>query len=189
MKFLLLILLFPVFSFGQFRKLDTLPPGGYSKKVLKIERKNHQCVKLQKKEFAEILKQYPYNSAAKVQLVSFKAEKLPIENDTVNYSKLFEVIDLSFQQIDSLTNIIYNIGFGGTILIVEELSCYNPRNGIIFIDSKGLAFEYIEICFECEQIIANSDKIDFGEICNEKFNLIKQQFNRAGIKHGTSNIE
>ena len=188
MKFILILaLLFSNFSYGQFRKLALRPPspGGYPKSVLKIEKQNHKCVNLPKKSFSTILKKYPFHETAQIQLVSFKGDKLPIENDTVCYSKLSEIKNLSIRQVDSLTNIMYNIGFGGTILLVEEMACYNPRNAILFIDTLGKAFEYIEICFECEQTVKSSEKIDFGEVCNEKFNLIKQQFIRAGIHYGT----
>lgn len=192
MKFsLILALLFSSFSYGQFRKLDIRPPspGGYPKSVLKIEKENHKCVNLQKKDFPTILKKYPFVKTAKIQLVSFKENKLPIENDTVCYSKLYEVKTLTLQQIDSLTNIMYNIGFGGTILLIEKMNCYNPRNAILFIDKDGKAFEFIEICFECEQTVNSSDKIDFGEVCNEKFNLLKKQFLNAGIIYGTKITE
>lgn len=188
MKFsLLFVLLFSSCSYGQYRKLDTLPPppGGYPKSVLKIERENHKCVNLPKKSFSTILKKYPFNKTTQIQLVSFKGDKLPIENDTICYSKLYEVKTLTIQQVDSLTNIMYNIGFGGTILFVEEIACYDPRNAILFTDTSGKAFEYIEICFECEHTVNSSEKIDFGEVCNQKFNLIKQQFIRAGIIYGT----
>jgi len=184
---LIVIILFSTTSYGQFRKLDTLPPrpGGYPKSVLKIEKENHKCVSLPKKSFSTILKKYPFNNAAKIQLVSFKVNNLPLENDTVCYSKLFEVKTLTLRQIDSLTNVMYNIGFGGTILIVQEINCYNPRNAILFIDNTEKVFEFIEICFECQQTVNSSDKIDFGEVCNEKFSLIKQQFLSAGINYGT----
>ncbi len=188
MKFsLIFTLLFTSFSYGQFRKLDIRPPspGGYPKSVLKIEKENHKCVSLPKKSFSTILKKYPLNKAAQIQLVSFKGFKLPIENDTVCISKLNEVKTLTLLQVDSLTNIMYNIGFGGTILILEEMACYQPRNAILFIDSSGKVFEYIEICFECKQTVNSSEKIDFGELCNEKFNLVKHQFLNTGINYGT----
>lgn len=184
------ILLFAVFfsmdSFAQFRKLDTLPPaaGGYPKSILKIEAENHKCVKLPKKSFSTILKKYPFTKTAQIKLVSFKGTTLPFENDTVCFSKLTEIQTLTLSQIDSLTDLMYNVGFGGTILIVEELSCYNPRNAILFIDSSGKTFEFIEICFECEQVVCSSEMVDFGEICNEKFSLVKKQFLHAGIKYG-----
>lgn len=188
MKYILFItLFFSLNTFGQFRKLDIKPPspGGYPKSVLKIEAENHKCVKLPKKSFSTILKKYPFDRTSQIKLVSFKGFKLTIENDTVCLSKLNEIKTLTLRQIDTLTNIMYNIGFGGTILIVEEMACYNPRNAILFVDSSGKTFEYIEICFECQQTVNSSEKIDFGEVCNEKFSLIKQQFIKAGIEYGT----
>ncbi len=188
MKYILVIaIFFSMNSFAQFRKLDTLPPsaGGYPKSVLKIEAENHKCVKLPKKSLSTILQKYPFNKTAQIQLVSFKGPNLPVQNDTVCFSKLNEIKTLTLSEIDSLTNIMYNIGFGGTILLIKEMSCYDPRNAILFVDSSGKIFEFIEICFECRQTVSSSDEIDFGEACNEKFNLIKKQFLQAGIKYGT----
>jgi adenylate cyclase class IV len=187
MKFSLIItLLFSTLTYGQFRKLEIKPPsvGGYPKSVLKIEKQNHKCVNLPKKTFSTILKKYPFNKTAQIKLVSFKGFKLPIENDTVCFSKLYEIKTLTLRQIDSLTNIMYNIGFGGTILIIQEMACYQPRNAIIFVDNFGKAFEYIEICFECEQTVNSSERIEFGEACDEKFNLLKRQFQNSGISYG-----
>ena len=84
---------------------------------------------------------------------------------------------------------MYNIGFGGSILLVGEIACYEPRYAILFIDKEGKAFEFIEICFECQKTVNSSDKIYFGEVCNEKFNLLKKLFLNAGINYGTKVTE
>ena len=188
MRFALLLLaFFTTTAYGQFLKLSTKPPppGGYPEAVLKIEKANHTCVKLPTKSFATLIKKYPFNKSAQIQLASFKGDKLQLQTDSGRSANLYEVNTLQLPQIQSLTNVMYNIGFGGTILLVEELACYDPKNAIVFIDSTGNAFEFIEICFECQQFNSSSENIDFGEVCNEKFNLLKQEFIRAGVLYGT----
>lgn len=189
-KYLLLfvVISLSVSSFGQvkYRKLPEAPPpvGGYPKNILAIEKKNHDCVRINVKSFSQRLKKYPYNKVTRVQLVSFEGERLPMMNDTVCYSKLKEIKTLTLSQIDSLTDILYNVGFGGTILIIREMSCYSPRNAILFVNSDDKVFEYIELCFECEQFVVSSDKIEFGDTCNQKFTMLKKLFIRAGINYG-----
>ena len=172
---------------AKFRKSKTElpPPGGYSRSVLTIERKNHECVRINVKSFSQRLKKYPYNKATQIQLASFEGFRIPLLNDTICYSKLKEVKNLTLLQIDSLTDLLYNVGFGGTILLEVEMACYDPRNAIIFIDSTGKAFAFIEICFECEQFVVSSEKIKFGDICNQKFSMLKKLFKNAGILYGT----
>ena len=177
---------------AKFRKLDPgkePPPPGYSKAVLAIERKNHECVRINVKSFSQRLKQYPYNKTSQIQLVSFEGCKIPFLNDSVCYSKLKEIKTLTFLQVDSLTDILYNVGYGGTILLEKEMACYNPRNGILFIDSSGKTFDYIELCFECQNFKVSSEKIKFGDICDQKFSMLKNLFKKGGIQYGTQEQE
>lgn len=186
----LLLLLISNLSYGQFKKLKLRSPAeGYSKQQLMIEKGNHKCIHIKKETFSSIIKKYPFNESSKIILVSFRGSRLPRENDSICYSKLLETQVLTLTQIDSLTNIMYNIGYGGTVLIEKEDNCYDPRNAILFVNSSDKIFEYIEICFECEQIVTSSQRINFGDSCNEKFDLIKKQFRNAGIVFGISKTE
>lgn len=67
-------------------------------------------------------------------------------------------------------------------MTVEE--CYNPRNAILFIDSQGKAFEFIEICFECERAITGSDKISLGGMCDQKMGMLKLFFKSNKVEYG-----
>jgi hypothetical protein len=177
---------------GQKNKIDTVPPKVQTKKQIEAERKNHECVQRNRYNFSNKLKNYPFNKASQIKIVSFLKQpneataSLPKENDTICYSKLSEIRNLSIIEVDTLTDILYNIGFRGAILRESEMSCYEPRNAILFIDKNGRTFEYIEICFECEQTTLSSDKIILGDICNQKFGLIKKFFRKAGIMYGTN---
>ncbi len=182
---------------GQKNNLAKNPPQPPTKKELEMEEKNHHCVKKTNKPFTERLKRYPFNLAAQIQLVSFKAgadtsqfqdmkdlDSLPRLNDTVCYSKLTELKSITFSQVDKLTDILYNYGFSGTIHIGSISLCYFPRNAILFLDKNGKVFEYIEICFECNKIKENSNKISLGQMCEEKMAMLKDFFKTVGIEYG-----
>ncbi|MBK8521301.1 MAG: hypothetical protein WAT20_00820 [Ferruginibacter sp.] len=171
---------------GQKIKLTLKPPGPntYSKAELAQEKKNHNCIHKNRISFSKISKQYPYNQTSQIQLVSFTDRYLPMLNDSVDYSKLSEVKTLNLKQIDTLTDILYNVGFGGTILLIEEMNCYSPRNAILFLNASGKQFAFLELCFECEDFRSSSENIKFGDKCNQKFPMLKKLFKNAGIVHG-----
>ena len=196
MKYFLsyLLIIFSSFTVNAQRELDSIaksPPSSkpWPKRILAMEKKNHTCVRKSTTSFSARIRKFPFNQAAQIRLISFKGRQIPILNDTVDYSKLEEVKTLTLRQIDSLTDIIYNIGYGGTILIIEEMKCYDPRNAILFVNSKGETFAFIEICFECFQISARPENIGVGDLCDEKFSLLKRQFLNAGILYGTKILE
>lgn len=160
------------------QNLDSLallppPPGGYSKRILKIEKQNHDCIVTNKLSATCRLKQYPFNAAQKIQVVSFAGFKLPLIDSNVNYSKIEEVKTLSHSQTDALTQIIYNISFRGTTLFEEEIKCYDPRHAILFLDINGNLFEYLEICLECQNFVSTSEAITLGDKCSTKFRYLE----------------
>ena len=137
------------------------------------------------------------NKATQIQFVSFLLKQdvpvdkegfysLPLLNDTVQYSKLHEIKTIDSFQIDILSDIFSNVGYKGEIFKIEEIKCYDPRNAILFIDSTGKMFAYIEICFECRHIFTKPEKINIGDECNQKYDMMKKLFKNAGIVHGTT---
>jgi hypothetical protein len=182
-------------TFGQKQK-EPSPPKAMTKHMQAIEDKNHECVHTTKYSLQQRLTFYPFNHAAQIILVSFDnkpdsnglieigSNKLPMIANTIDYSKLDEIKTITNQQIDTLTGILYNNGYRGRIMIISE-SCYNPRNAILFIDSIGRTFAFIELCFECGGHRESSDKVQTGEFCNEKYDLLKNFFKSSGIEIGT----
>ena len=166
--------------------------------------RSHNCARVKSIPLAERLKHYPFDLTKEVKFVSFKSsydtlfggyynDSLPRKNDTVCFSKLFEIITLTPPQVDRLTNLIYNYGFkfnykpkGNVYFIGTTMNCYNPRNAILFLDKNNKVFEFIEICFECKQTRTSSDNVSLGTECNQKLLLIKDLFKEAGIKYGVS---
>ena len=108
----------------------------------------------------------------------------------VDYRRIEEFRDLSKKAIDSLTDILYNIGYTPikcSIYISDEgTSCYEPRNAILFLDKHGKVIQYIELCFTCKRYFLSSAKIKNGIYCHQKFEMLKNYFLAQGINYGTS---
>ena len=184
---------------GQKNNLSKTPPGIPTQKELKAEERNHHCVKKTNTPFKTRLKHYPFNISTQIQLVSFPGgvdtskwkdmtniDSLPRLNDTVCYAKLKEVKALTLSQIDKLTDIFYNYGFGGHVHI-GYIRCFRPRNAILFLDNSGRLVEYIEVCFECNNTKESSQKISLGQMCTEKMSMLRDYFKHVGITYGLKN--
>ncbi|HJW15781.1 MAG TPA: hypothetical protein VJ499_01595, partial [Flavisolibacter sp.] len=140
----------------------------------------------------ERLKIYPFSKASKVQLVSFKKPgsivmggHIPLKKGIVNNTKLNEIITLNKIQVDSLKSLLYNVGYRGVFFTEVDIKCYNPRNAIVFVDESGKGFEYIELCFECMKNMLSSKKVNAGDFCEQKYELLENYFKEAGIRYGT----
>jgi hypothetical protein len=145
------------------------------------------------------IKTYPFNTASKVLLVSYKAEtislddsttiyegSIPKENEQIDFKKFKETIILSKTQIDTLTDIIFNYNYQDRKLAMTEHStCDFPtENAILFLDINDSCFAYVELCFSCDDYKLNPDSLDFGDFCSGKFLLIKDFISRQGIHYG-----
>lgn len=182
----LFIVLIKAVSGQQYLSLKHPP----TREQAKQEGINHQCVHRNKYSAIQRLNFYPFNKAAQIKLVSFNdssafENRIPLINDTVNYSQLIEIKTLTKTQRDKLTDIIYNIGDRAPNWFADAgASCYNPHNAILFVDKFGRTFAYIEICFECSRYQLSSRKIRIGQFCEEKYSLVKNYFGTNGIKVG-----
>ncbi len=196
------ILFFSIAAFGQKQDKSKYPPPPNhpaTRAELKAEERNNECKRNMNLTFTSRLKKYPFNISTQIQFVSFRAgfmtaasdsgeryisNSLPRLNDTICYSKLVEIKAINFLQVDRLTDIFYNYGYRGNTNTISEASCYNPRNAILFLDSNGKVFEFIEICFECDKTRESSDKISLGDMCNQKTDMLKKLFKKVGIEYG-----
>lgn len=150
----------------------------------------YECFFSEKYTKAERKHFYPFNKAANVRLISFKeGQNIPVSHEILNESKVIEQITLTNSRVDSLTNLFYNVGYTPikTPIRIDNpgASCYEPRNGILFVNSSGRVFAYLEICFACERTRKSSKYINDGEYCSTKFDLLRRFFFSEGIKYGT----
>jgi hypothetical protein len=164
---------------------------------------NDACARTSNKSFSARVKNYPFNLAARVLLVSYVGlepvktgdtayvnKGLPRENDSICYSKLKEIKTLTLPQVDQLTDILYNYGYAerrqaGRVYIGTINMCYDPHNAILFISAEGKPLGYIELCFLCSRH-EESDGIKLGEMCDQKMNMIKEFFRKAGVDYGVA---
>jgi hypothetical protein len=165
----------------------------FSQKERLKEEDNKNCIHKVRLTEIQRLKIYPYNIAKEIKLISFGDRdsdeiggRLPIDNGQINYNEVREVISLSKSQIDSLTDIMYNFGYKGIFYTDEKRRCYTPRNAILFIDSNSKIFAFIELCFQCHGFRTSSEKVKTGDFCNQKYQMLKDFFNRNGVSYGAS---
>ena len=147
---------------------------------------NHQCTHRNKFTVAERANNYPFNNSKEIRIVSINkslGDKF-IESNQIDLSLVRESVILNNSQIDSLTDILYNIGYDGTFLYYSR-GCYYPKNAIIFIDTAGQAFAFIELSFQCSGFRISSNKVTPFKFCNEKYDLLKSLFRKSGILYGT----
>ena len=176
--------------FAQLKPLQG-PPRIISQTEKAESDSNRNCQYKYKYSVEERLKIYPFSKASKVQLVSFnkplsgaRGSYIPLKNGRVDQTKLKEIITLSSKQIDSLTSILYNVSYRGAFFTEVDVKCYNPRNAILFIDATGKDFAFIELCFECMKYRLSSKKINPGDFCEQKYDLLENYFKDAGISFG-----
>ncbi|WDF76109.1 hypothetical protein PQ469_19655 [Mucilaginibacter sp. KACC 22773] len=191
------------------------PPAVVVRRSVKGYKKQFDdCVFTNKYSAKQRLKMYPYTNAARILAVSFdggdqpneplktdtpKAKPLSyqelqwqkglvISNNKLDYSTLIEVKTLSIADIYKLTNIIYNTDYKKVLPNAVSIghNCFEPRNGIIFLNKKGSVIDYLEICFECKQYESKYNKLDVGEYCTQKFDMLRQFFKSVGVKYGTN---
>ncbi|NCD69012.1 hypothetical protein [Mucilaginibacter agri] len=171
------------------------------------------CVFTKQYSIRQRLKKYPFVKTSVVVAVSYHAEMpepstyvdnngkvtsvdsawvrplagLHIKNGKIDTKTLTEFVALNKQQIDALTNIIYNTDFriNKDFNMISQGSCFEPRNALIFLDKNGNAFDYIEICFQCKDSKSFSQKLNIGTPCTQKYDILKKYFIRLDIKTGT----
>jgi hypothetical protein len=135
---------------------------------------------------------FPFNQASKVILVSFKEyTPFPVKRGDVRNGAFLEKCTLKQYQVDSLTSLFYNVNYTPvkdlTMVVADPgASCYEPRNGILFLNKANKVFAYIEICFDCQRRLKSPGRINDGKYCSEIYELLDKFFYDAGIKYGTS---
>jgi hypothetical protein len=169
----------------------------------------NDCVFTHRYTITQRLQKYPYNKAAKILAISYdgsgepnidvnigddttkqvkrKSHGLIFHSDTLDMSNLIEIKQLTPEEINRLTNIVFN-----TRVRIPNYNpdpgrkCFEPRNALVFYNKEGKVFDYIEICFECMMYQSKSGKLFLtAAYCNQQFDLIKKFLLELGIQFGT----
>jgi len=160
-----------------------------------------QCVRTTDKKVEDILKDFPFNQAKRIKVVSFKSNKedivyeIPKIKGRVDLDKLFEVKTLNRENTSTLLDLLVNINYipitdpdlkndSVETREVEVTMCYLPRHAILFESNNGEVFGYIEICIECRNYKAYPDNMNIGDFCLEKYELLEDLFRNIGIVYG-----
>ncbi|HEX3384571.1 MAG TPA: hypothetical protein VHS53_05255 [Mucilaginibacter sp.] len=170
----------------------------------------NDCVFTHKYAIDQRLKKYPFNKAAKILAVSFdgtpeadidikigdtvpkrKPHGLIFQNDTLDLSNLFEIKELTSEEINRLTNIMFNTKVKVPNNYADlGYTCFSPRNALVFYDKDGKVYDYIQICFECRNYESKSQKLYLSTSgCNQDFDLIKKFLISVGLKFGTTTTD
>jgi hypothetical protein len=208
-KLFFLLVMLPCIVLGQQKKKLPPPPGPpppESKEQIAWDKKHDRCFNTSKYNAGKRRAFFPFNSAATVKLISFSSEDIPylpvsVNNFSIDSTKVKESKVLSPAGIDSLTDIIYNVGFTpmkhkrprikGELEVADPgpMCIFQPRNAILFIDSTGKVTQYISICFTCHQYYLSSRKIKYTVNCEDKYELLRNYFLSQGIQYGTKQEE
>lgn len=157
---------------------DTLP-------VIRLKG-NLNCLYKNKFSAEKRKKNYPFNIADTVKIVSFRYHfnNYPIDSNTFITDSLIDIRTLNESEVDVMTDIIYNNFYKRKPNYLEVAGCFWPRHAILFIDDKGKLLESVLICFSCDRYRLSSKNIDFGDRCLQKMNKLKSFFKLKGIKFG-----
>lgn len=200
----LLFIFFILFGFSCYSQNSKIKWGLYGKKTVKERRAT-----------------FPFSEAKKVLLVTFpnpnmdmvnnetgevlKVDSLNLMRWNVKFIKSFEVpgknykyfateiVDLSQNQIDNLSQILLNYKFKKNKLSNLRLtptSSY-PKNAILFLNSNNKVFSYIEFCSEGYQFSQMpNETIPYFNVFSyyreswKMIDLIRDFFKSNGIKEG-----
>lgn len=127
-----------------------------------------------------------FKIAKKIKIVSFSrkvATSPPIDKNQILSKYLMDEITLTEDQIDKLTQILYNYNFTkepGPRGITHG-SCYEPRHAILFLNSSDKVFGFFEFCFQCQNHQTVPARENIGEFCPGKYDLIQQFFQSVGV--------
>ncbi|MCM5530637.1 hypothetical protein [Parasegetibacter sp. NRK P23] len=165
-----------------------------------------QKINFTKYSLAERVGFYPFNIAFKVAIVSFDKQVKKIDssdwrfgkssykdykgdveyglqflNDTICLSKLTQIKILDTNQVDSLTDILYNTCYRWTITETTKAMCYLPHNAVLFFDKNEKVIDYIEICFDCYQFKYSNNRIERFDQCDFAVWDLRKYFRKLGL--------
>jgi hypothetical protein len=114
---------------------------------------------------------------------------IQLGKDFFNPELYNETATLSSEQINKLSDIIFNFTYKKIPYAMEDIKCYIPRNAILFLDADNRIIAYLELCFSCKHFRSSDKKISIGEYCSTKYEMLKSVFESSGIKYGISEID
>lgn len=145
------------------------------------------CAYINKYSAAQRRQFYPFSVSDSIKLVSFRyhRQNYPIKGDSVMLDSLVEIRSLSADEIDKLTDIIYNNVYKIRPNYGAMTQCFFPRNAILFYGRDGKLKESVLLCFHCDEYERSTRKVNFGSNCVQKMEKLRAYFTSLGLKFGT----
>ena len=147
--------------------------------------KEYDCVTKFKLTPKQRLNQFPFNLAKKIQIISFSKDILsfPLNKNSINWSEVKDSVTLNTQQVNSLTEILFNLGFKGNTYKTSVSTAIGIDVAIVFFNSTNKLFEYIEVCFNCMEfcLVTSKRRKNIGMPCNERLQKIKDLAIKSGL--------
>jgi hypothetical protein len=158
------------------------------------------CGKKKKLTIPQIKKKFPFDRTQTIKLVSFKHKysvteesdtveaptsraEIPKTGGKVDLTKMFETKTLDSRLTEKILDVLVN--YDNENRESESASCYEPRNGIIFMDKDEKILGFVEICFDCLRYEVEPSNLTVKNFCLEKFDVLKSIFKESGIVYGT----
>ncbi len=137
---------------------------------------------------------YPFKQAKKIEIVSFKREKMRYHKEEdgsfkIDFAKCLERRLFDPKKAERLNEIMFDYQCNKDC--IESFKCYIPRNAVLFYDENNKIFAYFEICFQCHTTTFQSAvKIDNDfAMSDNKFELLRNLLIEVGITYGTLRVD
>ncbi|KQW98542.1 hypothetical protein [Flavobacterium sp. Root420] len=122
--------------------------------------KNAECVRTKNLSEQKRLNHFPFSKSSQIKLISFKdnpkelsgqglikyIDSITLGKDAYNPKFYNETATLTSEQINKLTDIIFNFSYKKMPYTLEDVKCYMPRNAVLFLDVDNKIIAYLELC-------------------------------------------
>lgn len=109
----------------------------------------------------------------KKKIISCTQTSVIYHNPDTN-SRLINKNILEKEDYQTLLNIFYRDTINGG----NNMSCYEPRHGVLFYDETGKYCGFIEICFYCYSIRVTHEIPSYSQLGIREFELLRNLFHK-----------
>lgn len=132
----------------------------------------------------------PFNEVSKIISYEFKDTIMKasptyeniIANGKLNRKYIIKEVDITSKK-EELEKILFNKTEkcnNGTLTFALDCA-YNPHHCIVFYNKKGIATDFIEICFICDMKMTSTNN-SFGVFCGKTYCELRNLFKECGYK-------
>lgn len=164
---------------------------------------NARCIRSKNLSERERFSRFPFVLSSQIKVIAFKGSSssvpgqdlikhinsITVGKDTFDPTLYDEVATLNSEQINQLTDIIFNYTYTKKPYESADAKCYMPRNAIFFLDKNNVIVAYLELCFGCNNYRSSNERLTIGEYCDKKYDMLKAIFASSKIEFGITTEE